>query len=64
MKNIVGQTPRGKDFFPRATIINKIYRRLDSGDNLYLSAARRSGKTSIMKALEDSPKEGGISLSI
>ncbi len=38
MKNIVGQTPRGKDFYPRDQIINKIYRRLESGNNLYLSA--------------------------
>lgn len=60
MKNIVGQTPRGTDFYPRDTIINRIYRRLDSGNHLYLSAPRRSGKTSIMRALEDNPREGYI----
>ena len=60
MKNIVGQTPRGADFYPRDTIINRIYRRLDSGNHLYLSAPRRSGKTSIMRALEDQPREGYI----
>jgi hypothetical protein len=60
MKNIVGQTPRGKDFYPRDTIINRIYRRLESGNHLYLSAPRRSGKTSIMRALEDTPREGYI----
>lgn len=60
MKNIVGQTPRGKDFYPRDTIINRIYRRLESGNHLYLSAPRRSGKTSIMRALEDEPHEGYI----
>ncbi|MFN0014189.1 MAG: hypothetical protein ACKVU2_06535 [Saprospiraceae bacterium] len=60
MKNIVGQTPRGEDFYPRDSIINRIYRRLDSGNHLYLSAPRRSGKTSIMRALEDSPRDGYI----
>ncbi|MBK6901424.1 MAG: ATP-binding protein [Saprospirales bacterium] len=57
MKNIVGQTPRGKDFYPRDAVINRIYRRLDSGNHLYLSAPRRSGKTAIMRALEDNPRE-------
>lgn len=60
MKNVVGQTPRGKDFYPRDSIINRIYRRLESGNHLYLSAPRRSGKTSIMRALEDNPHEGYI----
>ena len=58
MKNIVGQTPRGTDFYPREAITDRIYRRLDSGNHLYLSAPRRSGKTSIMRALEDKPKAG------
>lgn len=60
MKNIVGQTPRGADFYPRDSVINRIYRRLDSKNHLYLSAPRRSGKTSIMRALEDNPREGYI----
>lgn len=58
MKNIVGQTPRKEDFFQRDFIINKIYRRLDSGSHLFLAAPRRTGKTSIMRFLEDHPKEG------
>jgi uncharacterized protein len=60
MKNIVGQTPRGDDFYPRDTVLNRIYRRLESGNHLYLSAPRRSGKTSIMRALEDRPREGFV----
>jgi uncharacterized protein len=60
MKNIVGQTPRGADFYPREAIVNRIYRRLDSGNHLYLSAPRRSGKTSIMLAMEDNPRAGYI----
>jgi hypothetical protein len=55
MKNIVGQTPRGDDFFPRDKIVNLIYRRLDSGANVYMAAPRRMGKTAIMRHLEDSP---------
>ena len=58
MKNVVGQTPRGKDFFPRDKIIKKIYRRLESGSHVFLAAPRRVGKTSIMRYLEDNPKEG------
>ncbi|MDM8565238.1 ATP-binding protein [Candidatus Halobeggiatoa sp. HSG11] len=57
MKNIVGQTPRGEDFFPRDKIINLIYRRLNSGVNVYMAAPRRVGKTAIMRYLEDNPKE-------
>ncbi len=60
MKNIVGQTPRGENFYPRTPVIDKIYRRLDSSNHLYLSAPRRSGKTSIMRAMEDNPKAGYI----
>lgn len=58
MKNIVGQTPRGDDFFKRDQIIKKIYRRLEAGNHLFLSAPRRAGKTSIMRYLEDYPKDG------
>jgi len=57
MRNIVGQVPRGGDFFPRDKVINRIYRRLDSGANVYLAAPRRVGKTAIMRHLEDSPRE-------
>jgi uncharacterized protein len=58
MRNIVGQTPRGKDFYPRETVINKIYRRLDAGSHIFLSAPRRAGKTSIMRFMEESPRKG------
>ncbi len=58
MKNIVGQTPRGADFYPRPHIINKLYRRLASGSHIFISAPRRAGKTSIMRFLEDHPQDG------
>lgn len=57
MRNIVGQTPRGQDFFKRTAIINKIYRRLEAGNHIFLSAPRRAGKTSIMRFLEDNPRQ-------
>jgi len=60
MKNVVGQIPRGEDFYPRNDIIKRIYVRLESGNHLYLSAPRRSGKTSIMRALEDAPRDGYV----
>ena len=62
MQNIVGQTPRNGDFFPRDPVVNKLYRRLQAGNNLFLSAPRRAGKTSIMRFLEDNPREGFLFL--
>ncbi len=58
MRNIVGQPVSGTDFFLRKSITNLIYRRLDSGSNLFLAAPRRVGKTSIMYHLRDNPREG------
>jgi len=57
MKNKVGQPVRGKNFFIRPNIINKIYRRLNRQSHIYLAAPRRVGKTSIMYYLEDKPKD-------
>jgi hypothetical protein len=57
MKNIVGQIPGGKDFFPRDNIINRIYRRLDAGADIYLAAPRRTGKSAIMYFLGDNPRD-------
>ncbi|MEM8906309.1 MAG: hypothetical protein AAGD05_00570 [Bacteroidota bacterium] len=58
MKNIVGQTPRGADFYPRDAVINKTYRRLEAGNNIFMSAPRRAGKTAIMRFMEDQPRAG------
>jgi predicted AAA+ superfamily ATPase len=58
MKNSLGNPARGDAFFQRDKIIKKIYRVLDTGTSKYLSAPRRVGKTSILKNLEDFPKEG------
>ena len=58
MKNIVGQIPRKENFYRRDKLINKIYRRLEAGNNLFLSAPRRVGKTSVMRFLQDFPQDG------
>jgi AAA+ ATPase superfamily predicted ATPase len=58
MRNSLGNPARGDAFFDREKEIRKIYRALDSGASIYLSAPRRVGKTSILKYLEESPKEG------
>ncbi|MCB0624452.1 MAG: hypothetical protein KDC43_11190 [Saprospiraceae bacterium] len=58
MKNIVGQIPRGGNFYQRDRIIHRIYRRLEAGSHIFISAPRRAGKTSIMRFLEDSPQQG------
>ena len=57
MKNIVGKPVSGENFFPRNAVIEKIYRKLDGGDNLFMSAPRRVGKTSIMYWLKDNPRK-------
>lgn len=58
MRNIVGQPVSGTDYFLRKPITNLIYRRLDSGSNLFMAAPRRVGKTSIMYHLRDQPRVG------
>ncbi|WP_018343229.1 AAA family ATPase [Cytophaga aurantiaca] len=58
MRNSLGNPARGDAFFQRDKIINKIYRVLDTGTSIYLSAPRRVGKTSILKNLEDFSKDG------
>ena len=58
MRNLVGQTPRGIDYYPRTGIVNTLYRRFESGTHVFMSAPRRLGKTAIMRHLEDYPREG------
>lgn len=58
MRNIVGQAVSGDDFFQRPQIIRKIQRAIRNGNQIYLSAPRRVGKTSIMNYLRDQPESG------
>lgn len=58
MKNSLGNPARGDAFYPRNKEVAKIYRALNSGVSIYLSAPRRVGKTSILRHIEESPEEG------
>lgn len=58
MKNSLGNPARGEAFFKREKEVRKIYKVLETGTSIYLSAPRRVGKTSILKHLEERPAEG------
>ncbi|MFN8395090.1 MAG: ATP-binding protein [Bacteroidia bacterium] len=58
MKNIIGVPAVKENFFPRDREVEKIYRSLENGNNIYLSAPRRVGKSSIMNFLKDNPRKG------
>jgi uncharacterized protein len=58
VRNIVGQAVSGADFFDRPQVVNKIRRAIRNGNQVYLSAPRRVGKTSIMYRLCDNPEPG------
>jgi len=57
----IGQPANGKNkFFPRDKIINNIWRRLNRGENLLLTAPRRVGKSSILQYIKKNPQDGYI----
>lgn len=58
MRNQIGQAVSGADFFDRPDVTRKIRRSLRNGNQVYLSAPRRVGKTSIMNFLLDNPEAG------
>lgn len=58
MKNSLGNPARGDAFYDREREIRKIYRVLETGASIYLSAPRRVGKTSVLKHLEEFPEDG------
>ncbi len=60
MKNSLGHPARGEAFYPRGREIKRIYRVLDAGTSIYLSAPRRVGKTSILRYIEELPAEGYV----
>lgn len=57
MRIIAGQAARGKDFFERPILINKLWRKIESNSSIIISAPRRVGKTSLMRYMEDNPKD-------
>lgn len=58
MKYSLGNSARGEGFYFRPREIRKIYRAISGNANIYLSAPRRVGKTSILKHLEEFPEDG------
>ncbi len=57
MKITTGQAARGENFFKRPILINKLWRKIDSESSIIISAPRRVGKTSLMRYVEDNPKD-------
>jgi len=57
MKIQTGNAVRGENFYQRNSIIEKIWERIESGNNLLLVAPRRVGKTSLMFHLMDHPRD-------
>jgi hypothetical protein len=57
-----GQVVFGKKYFERHKDQQKIWRYLDRGAHIILLAPRRSGKTSMLRHLEQNPKEEYIFL--
>lgn len=52
-----GNAVRGENFYRRDFLVEKIWDRIESGNNILLVAPRRVGKTSLMLHLKDNPKE-------
>jgi uncharacterized protein len=58
MENIIEYPPRNGNIFPRTEVVDEIYRHLQAGHHVYLAAPRRSGKTTLLHALHEQPREG------
>ena len=57
MRNTPGNPVRGKDFWDRKDLIEKIWKSLERG-SILLIAPRRFGKTSLMLKIHDEAKKG------
>lgn len=57
MNIIIGPPARGDKFYNREKITKRLWRAIDSGTNIQMSAPRRIGKTSLMFHCLDNPKE-------
>ncbi len=58
INTVVGQVARGDDFFERPKIISELWRQIESGSSILITAPRRVGKTSLLAHFEDNPKDG------
>lgn len=52
-----GQIVRGRDFFKRDKEVARLWKKIENGNSILISAPRRVGKTSLMRYIEDNPKE-------
>jgi uncharacterized protein len=59
-KSIIGSVATGSYYYPRVKIVAEIWMELEKGNSILLAAPRRVGKTSIMRDIEQNPKEGYI----
>ncbi len=57
MNIIIGQAATGDKFYIRKKLINKLWRRILTGNNILVAAPRRLGKTSIMLYCQENPQE-------
>lgn len=59
LKITTGSPAEGEDkYFPRPAITEKIWRKIENGEHLLLTAPRRVGKSSILKQLIREPRKG------
>jgi len=56
-KTIKGPVATGKFYYPRTDIVNEIWDELEKGNFILLAAPRRVGKTSVLRDLEQNPRE-------
>lgn len=56
-RNIAGAVARGEDFWGREADVNRMWELLERG-HVLLSGQRRTGKSSLMWALHDRPRDG------
>jgi uncharacterized protein len=57
LNSVVGQVARGDKYFDRPYITKMLWDRIDSGNNILISAPRRVGKSSLMCHLLERSKE-------
>ena len=58
MECVVGAPVSGDNLFGRERELNHIWKRLESGDHVLMTAPRRVGKTSLMMELKRQPRPG------
>ena len=61
MKTCIGPPATGEDYFPRSNVVQRLLRALKRGNVSFLGP-RRTGKTSILKALQLHPPAGHVGL--